>query len=174
MRTGMASARSSRGCAASAMCCGIRCANVPVALGDSDRFFSEIGMTKLRESAANVSMTVTEEFTGAAPTVAFLDGVPVAVETTPAAAGSDLPGIATAKLPQTRLGFATPTLFLARRDAGNRQQREAVCAAERCGGHAVVHDGGFDSELADDGLVRREGEDGVERARSGGGGGQPV
>ena len=58
-----------------------------MALGDSDRFFREIGMTKLRESAAIVSMTVTEEFTGAAPTVAFLDGVPVTVETTPAAGG---------------------------------------------------------------------------------------
>ena len=95
--------------------------NVPVVLGDSDRFFSEIGMTKLRESSAMVSMTVTEEFTGAAPTVAFLDGVPVAVEATPPPAGGDLPGIATAKLPETRLGFATPTLFLAHRtlETGN-------------------------------------------------------
>ena len=95
--------------------------SVPVVLGDSDRFFREIGMTKLRESAANVSMTVTEEFTGAAPTVAFLDGVPVAVQTTPAPAGSDVPGIATAKLPETRLGFATPSVFLAHRalETGN-------------------------------------------------------
>jgi hypothetical protein len=95
--------------------------NVPVVLGDSDRFFSEIGMTKLRESSAMVSMTVTEEFTGAAPTVAFLDGVPVTVGATPPPAGGDLPGIATAKLPETRLGFATPTLFLAHRtlETGN-------------------------------------------------------
>lgn len=95
--------------------------NVPVALGDSDRFFSEVGMAKLRESFATVSMAVTEEFTGVAPTVAFLDGVPVPVQATPPAAGSDLPGIATAKLPETPLGFATPTLFLARRtlEAGN-------------------------------------------------------
>ncbi|HEX6494142.1 MAG TPA: hypothetical protein VF018_01575 [Acidobacteriaceae bacterium] len=95
--------------------------HVPVALGESDRFFREIGMTKLRDSAAIVSMTVIEEFTGAAPTVAFLDGVPVSLETTPPVAGSDLPGIATAKLPETKLGFATPTLFLARRtlETGN-------------------------------------------------------
>jgi hypothetical protein len=94
--------------------------NVPVALGESDRFFSEIGMAKLRESAAIVSMTVTEEFTGVAPTVAFLDGVPATVRATPAA-GSDLPGIATAKLPPSVLGFATPSLFLARRtlESGN-------------------------------------------------------
>jgi hypothetical protein len=78
-------------------------------------------MTRLRESAAMVSMTVTEEFTDAAPTVAFLDGVPVTVEATPPAAGSDLPGIATAKLAERKLGFATPTLFLARRtlETGN-------------------------------------------------------
>jgi len=40
---------------------------------------------------------------------------------TPAPAGSGLPGIATAKLPPTRLGFATPTLFLAQRvhETGN-------------------------------------------------------
>lgn len=95
--------------------------SVPVALGDSDRFFREIGLTKLRESAANVSMTVTEEFTGAAPTVAFLDGAPVTVETTPPPAGSDVPGIATAKLSDTRLGFATPSVFLAHRalETGN-------------------------------------------------------
>jgi len=95
--------------------------NVPVALGETDRFFSEVGMAKLRVSAANVSMTVTEEFTGAAPTVAFLDGVPVPVRATPPVAGSDLPGIATAKLPETPLGFATPSLFVARRtlEAGN-------------------------------------------------------
>jgi hypothetical protein len=95
--------------------------NAPVTLGDGDRFFSEIGMTKLRESAALVSMAVTEEFTGAAPTVAFLDGVPVTLQATPPAAGSDLPGVATAKLPETKLGFATPTLFLARRtiETGN-------------------------------------------------------
>jgi hypothetical protein len=94
---------------------------VPVALGDGDRFFSAIGMTKLRESAASVSMTVTEEFTGGAPTVAFLNGVMAPVEVTPAPAGSDVPGIATAKLKETQLGFATPTLFLARRtlESGN-------------------------------------------------------
>jgi hypothetical protein len=95
--------------------------DVPVALGDGDRFFSAIGMTKLRESVASVSITVTEEFTGGAPTVAFLDGVTVPVEVTPAPEGSDVPGIARAKLKETKLGFATPTLFLARRtlESGN-------------------------------------------------------
>ena len=75
----------------------------------------EIGETKLRESGAIVSITVTEEYSGAAPTVAFLDGEPVTIETKPAPAGSDVPGIATAKLPETRLGFAAPSLFMAPR-----------------------------------------------------------
>jgi hypothetical protein len=93
--------------------------SVPVALGEGDRYFREIGVMKLRESSADVSMSVTEEFSGAAPTAAFLNGTPVAIEATPAA--NDLPGIATAKLPETKLGFATPTLFLARRtlETGN-------------------------------------------------------
>src|SRR5258707_13731284 len=78
-------------------------------------------MGKLRANAAIVSMAGREEFTGAAPTVDFLDGVPGAVRATPPAPGSDLPGIATAKLPQSALGFATPSLFLARRtlETGN-------------------------------------------------------
>ncbi len=91
--------------------------NVPVALGDSDRFFREIGETKLRESGAIVSIAVTEEFRGDAPTVAFLNGEPAPVQATPAPAGSDLPGIATAKSPERTLGFATPSLFLAHRTA---------------------------------------------------------
>lgn len=89
--------------------------NVPVALGDSDRFFREIGETKLRESDAIVSMMVTEEFSGEAPTVAFLDGEPVPVQATPQPVGSDVPGIATARLTDHPLGFAVPSLFLARR-----------------------------------------------------------
>lgn len=94
--------------------------SVPAALGEGDRLFSETGMAKQRESGALVSMTVTEEFSGPAPAIAFLNGIPVALQVTPSAA-TDLPGIATATLPETRLGFATPSLFLARRtlESGN-------------------------------------------------------
>ena len=93
---------------------------VPVALGDGDRLFNEIGMAKQRGSTALVSMTVTEEFDGQAPTIAFLDGVPVPVHTT-APAATDVPGFSSATLPETRLGFTTPSLFLARRtpETGN-------------------------------------------------------
>ncbi len=94
--------------------------SVPVSLGDGDRLFNEIGLVKQRESAALVSMTVTEEFGEQAPTVAFLDGVPVPVHVT-ASAADDVPGVATTALPETPLGFTTPSLFLARRtlETGN-------------------------------------------------------
>lgn len=91
----------------------------PVLLGDGDRFFSEIGRQKLRQSEAIVSMHVTEEFFGPAPNVAVLDGepIPVVIAAQPqsAPASEAVPGIATSALPQTRLGFAMPSLFLATR-----------------------------------------------------------
>lgn len=91
----------------------------PVLLGDGDRFFSEIGRQKLRQSGAMVSMHVTEEFFGAAPNVAVLDGEPtplnIAAQPQSAPASEPVPGIATSELPKTRLGFATPSLFLATR-----------------------------------------------------------
>lgn len=91
----------------------------PVLLGDGDRFFSEIGRQKLRQSGAMVSMHVTEEFFGAAPNLAVLDGepTPVVIASQPqnAPEPESVPGIATSSLPETRLGFAVPSLFLAAR-----------------------------------------------------------
>ncbi len=94
----------------------------PVALGDGDRLFAEIALARQRQSAAHVSMTVTEESSGPPPTVAFLDGMPVALQVTLQPEGSDLPSIATATLPATQLGFNVPSLLLARRqmEFGNR------------------------------------------------------
>lgn len=97
----------------------------PVLLGDGNRFFSEIGEQKLRQSGAMVSMRVTEEFFGAAPNLAVLDGNPLPL--TPlslpqnASLPGALPGIATAMLPKTRLGFATPSLFLLTRTESTQE-----------------------------------------------------
>lgn len=92
----------------------------PVALGEGDRLFSEIGEIKQRDSGAIVTMAVTEEFAGEPPGAAFLDGVPVPVREDAEPKG-DLPGVVSARLPVTSLGFATPSLFLARRalESGN-------------------------------------------------------
>ncbi len=97
--------------------------SVPVALGDGDRLFSEIGLTKLRQSKATVSITVTDEVydagggAGRAPTVAVLDGTPVPLSIVTRSASADIPTIVKCSLPQTTLGFSTPTLFLAPRTA---------------------------------------------------------
>ena len=92
----------------------------PVALGEGDRLFAEISEIKQREGAAIVTMTVAEEFTGDAPNATFLDGVPLPVRVDVEPNG-DLPGVVTASLPETPLGFAAPSLFLARRtlESGN-------------------------------------------------------
>lgn len=87
----------------------------PVLLGDGNRFFTEIAEQKLRQSNATVAMRVTEEFFGAAPNLAVLDGKLFAVAPASLPEAS-LPGIATCDLPPTRLGFATPSLFLLARD----------------------------------------------------------
>jgi hypothetical protein len=43
-------------------------------LGDGARFFTEAAAERQRQSQATVSMRVTEEFFGEAPTLAVLDG----------------------------------------------------------------------------------------------------
>jgi hypothetical protein len=82
-------------------------------LGDGAKLFAEIGNQKLRQQQAKVSMTVTAEFpadTGA-PNLAVLNGRVVPVSES-AAPENSYPGVVTATLPPTVLGFATPSLFL--------------------------------------------------------------
>lgn len=88
-------------------------ASVPALLGDGNNVFSEIGRQKQRESSAAVSIRLTVEYFHAPPSVIVLDGhtVPVpkpSVTPTPA-----YPGVITATLPPTSLGFAAPSILLA-------------------------------------------------------------
>lgn len=88
-------------------------ASVPVLLGDGNKVFSEIGRQKQRESGATFSMRLTVEYFLAPPSVIVLDGhaVPVpkpSVTPTPA-----YPGVITATLPTTKLGFAAPSILMA-------------------------------------------------------------
>ncbi len=89
--------------------------SIPVALGDGNKLFAEIGAQKLRNADAMVTLNVTEEFYGIAPNVAVLDGeyVPIAAPTV--APTETYPGILHCALPATHLGFATPILVLAQR-----------------------------------------------------------
>ena len=87
-------------------------ASVPVALGDGARFFTEAAAARQRQREATVAMKVTEEFFGEAPNVAVLDGETLTVTPTSLPGAASVPGIVTCALPPTRLGFASPSLFL--------------------------------------------------------------
>ncbi len=90
--------------------------SVPVILGDGARLFDEIGEQKLRLTGAHFRLQVAEEFTnGQAPTVALINGHPVALTVT--GGNEDVPGVATAELGSSTLGFDAPSLFLAVREA---------------------------------------------------------
>ena len=88
-------------------------ASVPALLGDGDKVFAEIGKQKLRDQNATVSMRLTLEYYGAPPTVIALDGRSIPIPAPSVAPKDNYPGVITASLPPTKLGFATPSLFLA-------------------------------------------------------------
>ncbi len=92
-------------------------ASVPVALGDGAKFFTEAAAERQRQSQATVTMSVTEEFFGEAPNLAVLDGQTLAVTPASLPAAAGVPGIVTCTLPPTKLGLASPSLFLLARTA---------------------------------------------------------
>jgi hypothetical protein len=91
-------------------------ASVPVKLGDGAKFFTVAALERQRQSQATVTMRVTEEFFGEAPNLVVLDGTTLAVTPT-SLPTTTVPGIVTCTLPPTRLGFASPSLFLLARTA---------------------------------------------------------
>jgi hypothetical protein len=91
-------------------------ASVPVALGDGAKFFTETAAERQRQSQATVAMRVTEEFYGDAPNLAVLDGETLLV-TPSSMPTASVPGIVSCEFPATRLGFASPSLFLLTRTA---------------------------------------------------------
>ena len=92
---------------------------VPVILGDGARLFDEMGEQKLRMSGARFGLHLTIEFPhGQAPTVALINGHPAELHVTDAESpGGEIPGVATAQLDHTALGFEAPSLFVAIRKA---------------------------------------------------------
>jgi hypothetical protein len=90
---------------------------VPVALGDGAKFFTEAAAERQRQSQATVTMRVTEEFFGEAPNLAVLDGQTLAVTPASLPAAAGVPGIVSCTLPPTKLGLASPSLFLLARTA---------------------------------------------------------
>jgi hypothetical protein len=89
--------------------------SLPVSMGDGAKLFAEIGRQKLLDQDATASLRVTEEFLSQPPNAAILDGHYVNLDKPTAMPTASFPGVITASLPASRLGFETPSLFLARR-----------------------------------------------------------
>lgn len=85
---------------------------VPVKLGNGDTFFTEIGRQKLLDQDATAAIRITDEFFSEPPTAAILDGHYVALAKPAAMPTASFPGVITASLPATHLGFEAPSLFL--------------------------------------------------------------
>jgi hypothetical protein len=98
--------------------------SVPVILGDGARLFDEIGRHKLHNAGIRFSLHLTDEFPhGEPPTVALINGRPVALSTIALSItdshglDSEVSGIATARVDNVTLGFETPSIFVAVRKA---------------------------------------------------------
>ncbi len=89
--------------------------SVPVSLGGGATLFTEIGRQKLLSQEATVALRITDEFPSDPPSAAILDGHYVALDKPASMPSASFPGVITFSLPATRLGFETPSLFLARR-----------------------------------------------------------
>jgi len=107
----------------------------PVLLGDGAKLFAEIGRQKHRQQQARLSMTVTSEYSADTlpPNLAVLDGQVVPVVQS-AAPENSYPGVVTASLPETVLGFATPSLFLLNRQKVDGNGVQIFVAPEDLGG----------------------------------------
>jgi hypothetical protein len=88
-------------------------ASVPAMFGDGNKVFTEIGKQKLRASDATISIRLTIEYYLRPPTVIALDGHSIPVPQPSVTPTPNYPGIVTAALPTTKLGFAAPSLFVA-------------------------------------------------------------
>lgn len=86
--------------------------SVPVTLGNGDSFFTEVGRQKLLDQDATAAVRITDEFFSEPPTAILLDGHSVPLGKPAAMPSASFPGVITASLPATRLGFEVPSLFL--------------------------------------------------------------
>jgi hypothetical protein len=91
--------------------------SVPVSLQDGAKLFAEIGRQKQMDEDATVNLRVTDEFVAPVPNAVLLDGHFMSGVQPAAMPTASFPGVMTAVLPATRLGFETPSFFVARRTA---------------------------------------------------------
>jgi hypothetical protein len=91
-------------------------ASVPVTLGDGSRLFDDIGRHKLSLAHTRFALRLAVAFPhGQPPTVALVDGVPVALAVTDPPDPSP-EGVATASFATPAIGFLAPSLFVAVRN----------------------------------------------------------
>ncbi len=91
--------------------------SVPAMLGDGAKLFTEIGRQRAQGQDATIAIHVTDEFSGSPPTIAVLAGHALDPGAPQAMPSDSFPGVLRFDLPATRLGFRTPSLFLAARAA---------------------------------------------------------
>jgi hypothetical protein len=89
--------------------------SIPCLLGDGAKLFNEIGRQKLLDQNATIALRVSDEFFDEPPNAAILSGHFVTPDKPSSVPTAAFPGVVTAELPATRIGFDTPSLFLARR-----------------------------------------------------------
>ncbi len=117
--------------------------SVPVSLGKGATLFAEIGRQKQMDEDATVTLRLTDEFFSPTPNTVILDGHSIAAARPSVTPTASFPGVITVSLPATRLGFETPSFFVARRtettghglrilatdaDAGSAQRYVAAAA----------------------------------------------
>ncbi|MFP5229900.1 MAG: hypothetical protein ACLGXA_19980, partial [Acidobacteriota bacterium] len=89
--------------------------SIPVSLADGAKLFDEIGRQKQMDEEATVSLRITDEFFSPTPNAIVLNGQAIGGLQPAAMPTASFPGVITASLPATRLGFETPSFFVARR-----------------------------------------------------------
>ena len=89
--------------------------SVPVSLSKGTTLFAEIGRQKQMDENATVSLRLTDEFFSPTPSVLVLNAQFIPDAHPSAAPTASFPGVIAASLPATRVGFDTPSLFVATR-----------------------------------------------------------
>jgi hypothetical protein len=88
--------------------------SAPALLGDGAKVFDEIGRQKLRQSQATAQVRLTVEYAGDPPTIAIFSGRVLPLQTLSKPTGS-YPGVMMGSLGPAPIGFAVPSLLVARR-----------------------------------------------------------
>lgn len=122
--------------------------SLPASLNDGAKLFAEIGRQKLMDQDATASLRITDEFYGTAPNAAVLDGQFMKLDNPTAMPTASFPGVITASLPATRLGFEVPSLFLARRiEVDGNGLRVLATDADRTSAQRYVDSAGLAQPL---------------------------